>query len=58
MYPYRYWPNGVYPDLYWTELSAKERELRSVKDVYEKSLQNVEDDLQATRDEADDLQAE
>ena len=57
-YPYGLYPNGFYPDVYWSELTAKERELRDVKGVYEKSLQNFEDELEATRDEAADLEAE
>ena len=58
-YYYGYWPHSYYyPDYYWSELSLKERELRDVKDTYERSLQDVEDDLLATREEAEDLQTE
>ena len=58
-YYHGYWPHGYYyPDYYWSELSVRERELREVKDTYERSLQDVEDDLLATREEAEDLQNE
>ena len=40
------------------ESAAKDRELNQVQDMYERSLQTLEDDLRATRDEADNLKQE
>ena len=40
------------------EVASKDRELNNIQDMYETSLNNIEDDLNNTKVEADELQNE
>ena len=40
------------------ESAAKDREINDIQDTYERSMQNLEEDLSNTRGEADDLKHE
>lgn len=50
-------PSGLTADIL-TEVASKDREINEVQDMYERSLQTLEDDLTNTRAEADDLKNE
>ena len=56
-----YAAGGVLPDTslgLLAEVSAKDREINDIQDMYENSMKSLEEDLTSTKIEADELKSE
>ena len=55
------WPSYLWPETTWSALEEsyrKDRQISDLQDSYDKSLRSLEDELNATQNEATDLQNE